>query len=217
MILGVVQIIRTSIPMQVNSMVFACFAHVDVLLVFYLTSPNEAGVYAVARKFSSVLSMFLSSINMLLAPNISSLFAQQRYDNLYVTMTNLSKVSAITALVIFLMFVFYGELFLGFFGTEFVDGYAALLILALGGLISAVFGSVGNFLNMTGFASRFSKILVATVLIHLCLSVSMISLYGSTGAASAVLLSTLCWNTFAARLIYLEHNVWLGFSVFKFR
>ena len=110
------------------------------------------------------------------------------------------------AIPLFIALFFFPSLLLSFFGEEFTDGKVALQILAVGMFVNALFGSVGNYLMMSGHEKLLAKILLAAILISIMLMLLLVPNYGIVGAAWSVSITMIIWNCAA----YFSSNIMLG-------
>jgi O-antigen/teichoic acid export membrane protein len=98
------------------------------------------------------------------------------------------------ALAIAVIFAAFGPFVLGLFGPGFERGYAALLILTLGQLVSAFVGPVVNLLNMTGHQAVTARVLTASATLAVVAGLLLTQAWGAIGTAVAFSAATLLWN-----------------------
>ena len=77
-------------------------------------------------------------------------------------------------------------------------------MIVIGELVSALCGSVGYILVMTGHQNKSAKVFAYTALINLVLNPIAIITFGILGAAITTALTTILWN------------IWLSILVFKY-
>ena len=93
-----------------------------------------------------------------------------------------------------------GRPILTLFGKGFVDGYACLVVLAISQVLRAAAGPAAHVLTFAG-AERTSIVACAVSLVVLAASNAMLaSTFGLVGAAAAVTITTVLWNTWLAAL-----------------
>ena len=78
-----------------------------------------------------------------------------------------------------------------------------LKILVIGQLVSALCGSVGNLITMTGHQNQALKVSISCAIINLCLNFITIHYFGTFGAAMSTAFTVIV------------RNVWLSILVFK--
>ena len=98
------------------------------------------------------------------------------------------------SLAVFCLVLVMGEQLLSIFGPDFKDGYTALVILGVGGLVNALAGPVANLLALTGSENFVSRVMMATMALNFVLNLSLIPLWGVEGAALATAISMVTWN-----------------------
>ena len=73
-------------------------------------------------------------------------------------------------------------------------GFIPLVILTLGQLANASFGSVGALLNMTGHEKDAMKGMMYSLGVNFVLAFLLIPIYGMVGAATSTAVSLMVWN-----------------------
>lgn len=180
---------RVSLPLLLVSGMRQLLNQTDVLLVGLLLGSTEAGVYFIAARMTQLISFGLVAGNAVAAPLISESHTEGRLEKLQRLVTLASWGSTLSAGGLALALFVLREPVLALFGKAFVAGGPVLLILALGQVVNAATGPVGQLLNMTGHQDANARILGWITAANLLLSYPAILLAGSAGAA--VVTSTL--------------------------
>jgi O-antigen/teichoic acid export membrane protein len=82
----------------------------------------------------------------------------------------------------------------------------------MGYFVSAISGSVGFILQMTGKQNVFQVILLSAAVINIALNIVLVPIYGISGASFATMTSMIFWNLTA--VIYIRLNY--GFTSLYF-
>ena len=98
------------------------------------------------------------------------------------------------------------------FGNEYAVAYFPLLILCIGQLVSAMVGSVGTLLSMTGNQKVFSNSNVIMLIINMILGVPLIMIWDEIGAA--LLFSAILIIQNYILLKYVQKNLNINTSIF---
>ena len=180
---------------------FIVLSNTDVIMVGSILGSNEAGTYAAAVNTAQWVSFVLGIINIVAAPSFAVLYAQG--DN-----EGLQKVVSAVALWIFwpsvaiaLLLTVFSQPILGLFGPGFMAASWQLKILVLGELVSALCGSVGYLMMMTGHQNKSVVVFVSAIGINIVLNGIAIPLVGAIGAAMATAFTTALWNIWLAILV----------------
>lgn len=187
-------ILALSYPMFLTGGLFVIIGQTDIVMIGMFRSSSEVGVYSIVLSLAMLTNFVLSSINVMAAPKFSELYHAGKMDELQHVVKKSSKLMFWTTLPILLILFLLGKLILSIYGQEFVIGYMALIFLILGQFVNAVSGSVGHFLNMTGYQKEFRNIMLVAALINIFLNYILLPKYGINGAAVASLLSVVFWN-----------------------
>ncbi|MBN1522733.1 MAG: flippase [Candidatus Aureabacteria bacterium] len=175
-------------------------AKTDVIMVGLITSATDVGIYNATKQLTTIMLFGLVAANTIIGPMVSELYAEKRMKELQKIVTLAARGIVLFTLPIFLLFLFKGEMVLGFFGDKFRQGHLALAIIAVGQLVNAFAGPVGFILTMTGHHFSVTKILGYGVLLNILLNLIFIPRWGINGAAVSHMVSTIFWNVVLAYL-----------------
>ena len=184
----------TSIPIWLLLMSRISFRTLDVVIVALLLNPAAAGIYFAASRTSELLGFVLSSLNLIVGPNISKLYAADKKAELTQYLAVSSVVIFTPALVMFAACALFPELILSIFGSQFEDGKWVLIVMAFGQLFNAATGSVGVMLNMTGHEKINARIMITTAPFTAAAMFLFAWQFGMIGAAIAAAGGIVTWN-----------------------
>ena len=203
-----------AIPLLVFSGFSLLMKRFDILMLGMLANEQIAGVYAVSTRVAELTSFGLMATNLIMAPRIAELFAQNKMSRLQA----LSRQSAIWVLVLTLPIIFitviFGKFLLGLFGADFEVAYANLLILVFSHLVNALAGPVGLFMTMTGHQKPALYIMAFAGFLNVALNLYLIPQYSMEGAAVATAISIISWNLLM--LYYVRKKIGIDTTIFSF-
>ncbi len=158
---------------------------IDVLLVGALASPTAAGIYGAVSRFAIVGMFVAEALMKVVGPRTAELMAKHDLPSI----AALRRESAIahTAIVwpVYVVVIVFAPTLASIFGAEFVDGAASLRILAIGLLISSLFGPVGSILLMSGDSKATLRVGIMGFATNLVLNLVLVPIMGIEGAAVA--------------------------------
>lgn len=186
---------KAAYPLTIVGGLQLMYTYTDIIILGFFHSNNEVGIYRAVGQLGTLVVFGLSAINQMLHPHFSKLYAEK-------DMKNLQKVVSYSSLTIFafaaipaLAFLIAGEFILKLtFGEEYIAGFLPLVILTIGQLANAIFGSVGALLNMTGHERDAMKGMIYSLFLNIILAFLLIPLYGMVGASIATSVSLMTWN-----------------------
>jgi len=197
------QWLRSALPLAFVVGMFMINQHVSVLILGYVCTPTEVGVFKVAISLSSVVIFALQTINAILAPYYARFYTQRDMQRLQrLVMLSSRAVLAFSLPVVAVLMIFGEWLLQHLFGHDYVVGYQAMVILALGQLVNAASGSVALLLNMTGHERDTAKVIALFAVLNVGLNTALIPVLGLIGAAWASAVSTTLWNLVLLWLVY---------------
>lgn len=162
--LSVGEFLKTSLPMMITSLSSTLFLALPIFFLDFYSSQAEVGIYSVANRLASLVSIILIVINTIAAPKFSELYWGNNMKELQKVISQSTKLMFWVAFIISIALIIFGKMILGIFGEEFKAGYYVLVILVISQLINAATGSVGVFMNMTGRQKTIRNVFFISVL-----------------------------------------------------
>lgn len=195
-------ILLLAIPLFLASSTQFIKGWIDTFVLGIFMSELHIGVYAVVVKLAGLVSLPLVVINSSLAPRFAESFAANNENSLRDLLVRSTTFISILSLLAFLLVTIFSKEILSIFGSEFIIGTKALIILSVGQLINAISGPVGYFLQMTGHHIFYRNITLITVIIGIILNFAFIPLLGMIGASISTLIVVSFWNFWCIYKIY---------------
>jgi O-antigen/teichoic acid export membrane protein len=193
--------IATAMPLAVAGGMQVIIRNADLLVLGLLGSAEDLGVYRAVSQTALLVSIGLTAIDQVVAPQFASLYASDDRRTLQRVATAAARMMLALAVPSGAVMILFGGAVLGLvFGESFSGGHLPLALLAVAQLINAAFGSVSALLNMTGHASRTARGMAITTVLVVFLNFLMIPLFGIAGAAAATSIAIVFWNV----LLWLE-------------
>lgn len=196
------QLLRSSIPLfWVASMNLVMGCTASLLLGIWGTTA-DVGIFGVAHRTAMVTSYILIAVNTMAAPKFAALHRQGDMEALGATARSSAKLMAVAASPIFLLFVLCPGWVMRWFGSQFVEGAAVLIILAVGQFVNVATGSVGCLLMMSGHERLMRNNVMGISVLHFAVCLLLIPWAGAIGAAIATTISLVAMNLVSVVLVY---------------
>lgn len=183
---------------------------VDIVMLGYLASASEAGLFAAAWRVASLASFAVAAMTTVSGPLIASHFERADFTALGSIARSTARIGFAAALLICLPLGLVGAPILSLFGSGFTAAYPALLVLLLGGLANAFTGVVAYLMTMTGRHSHALAIFAAALAISVLLNMLLIPRFSIVGASIASTVGTIAWNV--AMLAYVRRAMGIDAS-----
>ena len=176
--------VKQTIPFTVNSGVQILKSKILIYVLAFFGSLEGVAIYEIATRGAALVTLILDAVNMAIAPFISSLYERLELKKLQRIVKKSSRIIFFISFPVVLVFIFGGEQFLILiFGEQYGVSFIPLLIIAIGQLVSALVGSVGLVLNMTGYQLILSRSNIMALTITSLVSIPMIIWFDVIGAA----------------------------------
>ena len=167
----------------------------DILMLGIMTTDTDVGLYRVALSGANIALFGLTTANLVLQPHFARAWQANDNRRLHKLATAGARISTAASLPVLAIFWFGGTSLLTFvFGDAYASAFWALILLCLGQSVSALFGSVGNLLIMSGREKIALGGMVISTVSNITLNWVLIPRYGIEGAAIATGLSIVIWN-----------------------
>lgn len=189
------QWLASTIPLALVAGTYLMHQQTDIVILGLFVEDAEVGVYRVAVQASGFVAFGLHAVNMVAAPQFARLHALGDRERLQAVVTTTARIILVLTALVAICLVLFGRPVIGFaFGSEYTAGYLAIVILAVGQIFNAAFGSVVFLLNMTGCERITVGVLACAVGINIGLNFLLVPLFGLEGAAAATAFTLALWN-----------------------
>ena len=162
----------------------------------------EVGIFSVALRTSIVPSLFLISINSIVAPKFAELYKQGDIKALGSMAFNSTKMIIVFSAPVLILFLISPGWVMGLFGPQFINGASILIILCMGQLVSTVTGPVSTLLMMTGNERLERNSIAVSLAFNAIMGVTLIPFYGVVGAAIATAAGVVVKNILSSYLVW---------------
>lgn len=184
----------------------------DVMVVGLYLPPDQVGIYFAAAKTMALVQFVYFAVKAAAGPRFSALMNEADIRPLALFAGRMARWCFWPSLVIGLMVLAAGEVLLGLFGPNFTAGYPLMAILFAGALTKALIGPGEMLLTMAGRQKLCVLLYVIALAANIGLNVTLIPLYGLTGAATAAASAMLV----EATLLHIAVRRALGIVLFAF-
>jgi len=188
------ELLLFSLPLSLSAFVAYLLGWMDTLMLGAMAPIETVGSYNLAHRVVVIGTAFLGATNGIFGPMIAHLYAEGREQELENVFKTTTKWVITASLPIYVLMIIYPEVILTFFGREHAGAATCLAILAVGHIVHAGTGSVGQMNTMAGRSYLVLFNNVATLLVNLPLNLLLIPRYGVQGAATATAISLVAIN-----------------------
>lgn len=157
----------------------------DTILIAFLRSPEEAGVYSVASRFLVIGTLVVASLLQATNPRLAEHFALDDHPRASALYRRTSGWLVTLVWPAYIMIFAFAPWLLSLFGEEYASGVTALRIVSGALMLSAACGSVDMVLLMGGRSSLSVVNWGLALIVYLILNFVLIPDYGIEGAAVA--------------------------------
>jgi O-antigen/teichoic acid export membrane protein len=204
--------IREALPMMLIVGMALLTLKADLILLGALRGAEEAGVYVTAASLAHLVRLGIVAVNPALAPLAVNAQASGSERELEAVARSATRLAFVPALVCAAALLVFGRWALALFQPEFVAGYGALVILALGFLVVSTMGPVETILLMKNQQRLAAASAVGACVLNLTLNATLIPMLGMRGAALATALSMIAWAV--AMSLAVRRRLGLRMSIF---
>ncbi len=157
----------------------------DVLLVGALTSPEQAGIYAVVTRCARAGEVIQSAARVAVGPQVSAALARGDLEEAREIYGLVTAAMIWLAWPFFLLLAIFGDAVLALFGPGFDDGAVSLAVLCVAMGLATAAGTVQTILLMGGRSSWQLADKSLALMLNIALDLALIPLWGIEGAAVA--------------------------------
>jgi O-antigen/teichoic acid export membrane protein len=205
------------IPLGLTNAMIVIDGEVGVLLLGLIASHTETGIFKGAVQFALLSSLGYTVVNVNVTPRIAAALSRQGAagtpgDEVQRIVTRGSRLSVALCLPVVLVLIFFGPWAIPFIlGSDFGDAWIPVVILCIGQLINAAFGSAPSVLNMSHNERSNLIGFCAGLVINIVLTLILTPSFGATGAATATMVSVVLRNLILWRYAWVKLGIETGF------
>ena len=188
------ELIKMSIPLLLGQSMMLIMGKIDLLMLGAFIDQESVGIYNAALKVSMLAYLGLMAINSIAAPKFAELNESSNFQALKSLVQQSTKTIFWITFPVVLIFALFPSQILSIFGEEFKIASYSLIILSIGKMFSAICGSVGTLLQMSGNQKYFQNVLIAAAILNVSLNYILIPHFQLLGAALASFISNVFWN-----------------------
>jgi O-antigen/teichoic acid export membrane protein len=186
--------------MMVTPLFYYVLSETDILILGVFSSPEQVGIYNVARRLAELMQFAYGSVGAVLLPRIADAYGHRDNARMQTIIDSMNVLSIAPGLLLVLVLVAFGRSLLSMFGEPFVAGYGVLLLLCLPRLIDMALGPVSEILMMCGQHKKVSRLNVVFGVANILLNVALIPALGAIGAALATATTVIAWKCVLYRI-----------------
>jgi O-antigen/teichoic acid export membrane protein len=205
---------RESWPILIIQLTSLGVAHVDILLVGWLTTDREIATYAAVARLCELLGSVQILAVAVAAPFVTELHAAKQFTKLERMLRGIASLTAIPTLVVAaILLIAPGAVLTYIYGPDFVSGAAALRAAVLGCSIAVLSGTNSLVMIMAGQQRQLLRVSLAASILYLLLAPPMIAAWSITGAAAATSIVFGGYNIAITLMIKLRMGIWTTASL----
>jgi O-antigen/teichoic acid export membrane protein len=179
------KIISFSFPALLIGFFSILIIKIDILILGYLSSAKEVGIYNIAAKIAYINNLIFISFNAIFSPIISELYTKNEHAKLNDLFKVQSRWILTVSLPIGLLLILFANPILNLIGQEFIIGSMCLIILSLSMILISFMASVEIMLVYSGKVYLNLLNSFAVCIISVILNFLLIPRFGIMGAAMA--------------------------------
>ena len=188
------ELLRYSIPMAFSQFVFRLNAWMDIVMLGWLASDTDVGIYRIAVSLAMICSLPIHAIITIFNPIIVELVNKHDYEKLNGLLKLVTKWLLLFNLPVLMTFYLIPDIILMFFDKAYAPSRYPLEILVMGQLVWSACSIAMRLIPMSGYALLNLLNGIIAGLLNIGLNYLLIPKYGSIGAAIATSSTLALWS-----------------------
>lgn len=205
--IAIKNILIFSVPLLFSGLLHLLMLKTDLIMIGYFLGEKKVGIYSIAMRTAILGTFFLGSVGMIFAPKISELFHDGRIKELTKIYQALTKWITYINLIFFSIIILFSESIMRIFGSEYIAGASALILIGIGQFANSAAGTAGEMIVMTGKSKIDFYINLGSMIVNVFLNILLIPVLGIEGAAIASLVSFSTANITRVIFVYKFHGI----------
>ncbi|MCD6514219.1 MAG: flippase [Candidatus Odinarchaeota archaeon] len=197
-----------SLPLLILGMLGYLMIYTDTLMIGYFKSSKVVGLYNAATPFARMVLIFLTSAGFIYVPLASTLYAQNKINDMRRIYQILTKWVFFLTLPLFSIFFLFPEGVISFtFGEKYTQAAPALAILSVAFMFYPLLGLSGLSLIVIGKTKLIMYSETCSSIFNVALNVILIPKFGILGASVATAISCFVTNNLRLYWLYRETSI----------
>jgi len=202
------ELLSFSWPLALTGFSFLFVSKTDKIMLGYFMTSQDVGIYMPALVLSNLLIFVATAFKYIFLPVVSEFFTRNDISGLGKLYKSTSKWIFMVVLPLFLLILLFPkEILTILYGSEYVGGYIALVILSLGIAMNDFAGTAGNILVGGGHTKLNLACEIIAAVTNVLLNIILIPLYGIAGAAIATGISYITRNISSLSFVYRAYRI----------
>ncbi|WP_269851139.1 flippase [Methanosarcina horonobensis] len=192
--------LQFSLPLTPNALIRWVTESSDRYMVTYFLGLGSVGVYSAACSIGNLIQLFVSPLQLILFPELSKLFDQNRMDEVRIYMSHSLRYFLIIAIPAVFGLSALAKPLLGVLTTQdFISGWFVIPIIAFAGLMAGIFQIFVNTMFLIKETRPATYINIVAAVSNVLINLILIPSVGIIGAAISTLVSYFLMAMFCVR------------------
>ena len=200
--------LRTAIPLLISAFFVKYFLELNVILAGIYLAADQIAIFNATFRSAFLIGFGVLAMDAITAPRVAELYGGEKIQELQQLVSQATRIKCLGAFIGVILLAVFGEWVLGWFGSEFVVGYEALLILAMSQVIVAAFGAGTQLLTVSGNQDRCLVVFGCSAVALFVLHALLVPRYGLNGVAAAVLVVVTIQSFWVNRIVVARLGVY---------
>ena len=182
--------LQFSLPLTPNSLVRWITESSDRYMVTYFLGLRSVGVYSAACSIGSLIQLFVSSLQLILLPELSKLFDENKMDEVKIYMSHSLRYFLLISIPAVFGLSALAKPLLGILTTDdFLSGWFVIPIIAFSGLLAGIFQIFVNTMLLIKETKTTTYINIVAAVSNVLINLLLIPSIGIVGASLSTLFS----------------------------
>lgn len=207
-------VLAVSLPIMWSNLALFLLTATDLWILGWFRNEEEVAIYGSAVRFIAIINLFVIVLNAVMSTFISNRFAEGKMEELERVGRWVTACLALPGILMWLIFVGFGDVLLGFvFGEIYSQAAFILIFLSAGQLTNLLMGPVGLVLMLTGNEKRMLAITFFCSVITFTGACLLAGPYGGVGVAVMMLAGLMLQNGLMWFTVKRKLGISLHFSI----
>ena len=195
--------LRYSIPQSLAAMAFRLTIWTDIIMLGFLSTERDLGLYRIAAALAMMGALPVSALSTIFNPIIAKKVSIQAWEELNATLKTVTRWLMSLSLPVLCAMFLLPDFLLQFFGAEYAESQASLLILIGGQFVWVSCAMAMRLIPMSGRSTLNLINGICAAALNILLNWYFIPRYGTMGAAISTSITLGLWSVW--RLIEIWH------------
>jgi O-antigen/teichoic acid export membrane protein len=186
--------LKSTVPFLVLGMVTVADSRISTVLLGALSSKADVAIFGVLTRAVDLLTLVVLAFSQPIGRIGLQYYLENNQFKLQSLIARATRIMTLIGWLLGILLILFGKWYLLIFGTDYLIGYSALILLTLAEMVNIATGICNYLLTITNHEKVTAQVVLISLALNIFLGLMLIPRFGLQGAAIAEMSSVIIQN-----------------------